>query len=552
MIGVIADASEHDVVSEFFELFKTPWEFFRPDRTYEVVLCAGNCPLDATAKLLIVYAGKKTESDEKQRVRLSREYQTPRFLTSNSDRVPIYGSTVTFANEADALLKDEASQECAGYVYEIDGFSRARIGYDLFSEVRSLLTVGQPPANANIPTLEVHIALLRHIITGCNIPLVEIPPVPEGFNFIACLTHDVDHPSIRQHKWDHTMFGFLYRATVGSLQKFVCGRSSLHDLLANWVATLKLPLVYLGFAKDFWREFADRYQLLEQEVRSTFFILPFKNRPGKNSRGSAPPFRASGYGADDIGDIIHKLTSSGQEVGLHGIDAWIDSSAGREELKEIQRLTGISSTGVRMHWLYYDQNSPSTLEQAGAAYDSTFGYNETVGYRAGTTQVFKPLATDHLMELPLHVMDTALFYPSRLEMSPKQASALLTQMQDKVVRFGGVLTVNWHDRSVVPERLWDAPYRHLLATLKSRGTWFATAGETVSWFQMRRSAIFEIDATGETTVRVKAPASRTQNFPALRLRTHAQSVPAVNGCHSSSNYFDVVVGERFKVGASPE
>ena len=46
---------------------------------------------------------------------------------------------------------------------------------------------------------------------------------------------------------------------------------------------------------------------------------------------------------------------------------------------------------MRMHWLYYDQQSPGVLEKAGAVYDSTIGYNETVGYRAGTTQAYKPL-----------------------------------------------------------------------------------------------------------------------------------------------------------------
>ncbi len=103
--------------------------------------------------------------------------------------------------------------------------------------------------------------------------------------------------------------------------------------------------------------------------------------------------------------------AAGCEVGLHGIDAWLDSSKGREELEEIRSLTGNSEIGVRMHWLYYDQQSPVALEKAGAAYDSTIGYNETVGYRAGTTQVYKPLEANRLLELPLHVMDTALFYP---------------------------------------------------------------------------------------------------------------------------------------------
>ena len=83
------------------------------------------------------------------------------------------------------------------YQRESRGRDVARIGYDLFAEIRTLLTVGQPAAYASIPTLDLHIALLRDLIVASGAPLVEIPPVPEGYRFIACLTHDVDHPSIR-------------------------------------------------------------------------------------------------------------------------------------------------------------------------------------------------------------------------------------------------------------------------------------------------------------------------------------------------------------------
>ena len=41
-----------------------------------------------------------------------------------------------------------------------------------------------------------------------------------------------------------------------------------------------------------------------------------------------------------------------------------------------------------MHWLYFGDDSPKTLEAAGFDYDSTCGYNDAVGYRAGTSQVF--------------------------------------------------------------------------------------------------------------------------------------------------------------------
>ncbi len=56
MIGVLADPSENDVVCEFFELFKTPWEFYRSDRKYDVVLCSGKKTFSGPAKLVVSYA----------------------------------------------------------------------------------------------------------------------------------------------------------------------------------------------------------------------------------------------------------------------------------------------------------------------------------------------------------------------------------------------------------------------------------------------------------------------------------------------------------------
>src|SRR6185369_9345033 len=86
------------------------------------------------------------------------------------------------------------------------------VGYKLFDEVRFLLTRGQPTKNASIPTLELHIALLRDLITRAGHPFVEIPAVPAGYNFIGCLSHDIDHPVLRNHRFDHTMSGYLLRA----------------------------------------------------------------------------------------------------------------------------------------------------------------------------------------------------------------------------------------------------------------------------------------------------------------------------------------------------
>ena len=74
-----------------------------------------------------------------------------------------------------------------------------------------------------------------------------------------------------------------------------------------------------------------------------------------------------------------------------------------------------------MHWLCFDAQSYRRLDEAGYDYDATCGFNDAVGFKAGTTQVFRPLDAERLLELPLHVQDTALFYTGRLHMSQRAA-----------------------------------------------------------------------------------------------------------------------------------
>jgi len=384
------------------------------------------------------------------------------------------------------------------------------------------------------------------LITGCGVPLLEIPPVPVGYRFIACLTHDIDHPSIRQHGWDRTTLGFLRRAALGSAYNLLCGRLGIQDALRNWVAVLKLPFVQLGLANDFWLDFPDRYLDADQGFRSTYFVIPFKDRPGKNVGRPRASFRAARYGARDIAGTMQKLLAAGCEVGLHGIDAWVDEVNGCEELQEIRRLTLAPEIGARMHWLCFDRRSPSVIERAGAAYDSTVGYNETVGYRAGTTQAYKPLGADRLLELPLHVMDTAMFYPAYLGLSPAQAETLLQEMTDKVSRFGGCLTINWHDRSLAPERLWGRIYRDLLQDLERRDAWLGPAGKIVAWFRKRRSAVFEFDATHPFAVSTRVDTKHNEGLPGLRLRIHNPRRPGEAGAMRTAHYVDAVVDETLE------
>lgn len=549
MIAVLADEAHHPVVSEFFELFKTPWEFCRGDSQHDVLICANAQFRSSTAKLVLIYGSEQQTFDRENGVETLSQCSTT-VLSYKGDRIPIYGNCLTFRGKGGHALVDEFTHEPAAVGLASEGQMVVRVGFDLFGEVRHLLTRGQPIAHARLPALELHIALLRDLILSCSIPLVEIPPVPAGYNFIACLTHDVDHVGIRNHKCDHTMFGFLYRAVIGSLVDFCRGRRSVRHLAANWMAAFSLPFVYLGLARDFWIQF-DRYLEIEKGFTSTFFVIPRKGDPGQKAEGAAPSMRAARYDIAEIAGELQRLISAGHEIGLHGIDAWRDASAGRAELEAIRHITGTADVGVRMHWLFFDDQSAVTLEKAGFSYDSTVGYNETVGYRAGTSQAYKPLTVKRMLELPMHIMDTALLFPAHMNLSPRQAGTVVKPLLENASRFGGVLTVNWHDRSIAPERLWDEVYVELLDDLKSRNAWFSTAAQAVSWFRKRRSAVIETVTLADKAVRVRVSLDEgNDDLPGLRVRVHtapAQSILVSEQAGSDDQFTEITFnrsGER--------
>lgn len=516
---------EQRAAREFFELCRVPWEFFRPERRYEVVVCTSSIP-DDNHNLKVVFSSTAPGNDT---TTASTSEGQDRLISHAGRSFPIYGKLVTFPGGDSALVTETSTGKPVIQTGRQNEVRVIQVGYNLFDEVGTLLSTGQPARHAAAPTLELHIRLLRDLILRAGIPVVEIPPVPAGHAFVACLTHDVDHPVLKNHLGDHTMLGFLFRATIGSLVKTCQGRLSLRKLAKNWAAALRLPFVHLGLAEDFWRDF-NRFQEIESGAPSTFFVIPERNNPGRTRTGSAPAQRASSYEIDELSPVLRKIVQGGGEVAVHGLDSWLDEPAGRRERQRLSGVPGANDAGIRMHWLYFDQASPLALERAGFAYDSTVGYNETIGYRAGTTQVYRPLDTVSLLELPLHIMDTALFYPDYLNLGEKEAHRRIAPMLDDAASLGGVVTLNWHDRSIAPERLWGDFYREVVDDVRRRGAWFATAAQTVAWFRLRRSATIEAVREGSQGLRVRAQLTELDSdLPHLRIRVHKPHLPPTHG-----------------------
>lgn len=519
MITVAARPSDLEVVREFFELFKTPWQPHPGQQPASVLLCNGVQIPETDASVVVVYGAAELAEDRALGLR-GAAAGSGWSLQHRSGALPIYGSGRCLEGVGEAMLKDSTGQAGAVVVDKARPRVTIRVGYDLFGEVRHLLTVGQPEGHALSPTLETHIAVLREAILNHGVPLVEVPPVPLGHPFIVCLTHDVDHPRLRDHCCDHTMFGFMHRAILGSLSNRVRGRLRWSQVWTNWLAVARTPLVHLGMARDFWQTF-DRYKDLEHGLGSTFFFIPFRGEPGIDPQGKRREKRAAQYDVGELEPTLRSLLEAGHEIGVHGLEAWRDADRGVAERQRIEQLSGCPESGIRMHWLYFSPEAPAKLEAAGYSYDSTIGYNGAVGFRPGTAQVYQPLGLARLLELPMQIMDTALFYPAHLDLSPSEARQRVAAVIDQVRAFGGALTVNWHDRSLAPERLWDRFYVDLLEQLKGERPWFSSAANAVRWFRARRSVTFEsvrLEA-GPPTIRVRLPALPA-TVPKLRLRVY--------------------------------
>jgi hypothetical protein len=531
-IGVAASDTDLETAEEFFELFKTPWEPAVPGRRYGAILSGDGHSVDGLNAAVLLQYGCSPHLDGDETPGRSATYlDGPVEVEWGGESFPIFGRLAVFDHgRGAATLSSQAKP--VDYCLDLDGRKVWRIGYDLFAETRHLLSRGQPARFAQTPTLEFHIAVVRHVLQEAAVPFIEVQPRPAGYEFTCCLTHDLDFFGIRRHTFDRTLVGFVSRAAVGTAVDCLRGRRPVADVFRNWKALCFLPFVRLGLLPDFWSPVQD-YLAGDGGRRSTFFVIPFKRHPGIGPDETVNATRAVAYEAREVRDELNRAAARGNEVALHGIDAWRDADRGRAELAQVAESGGTREAGVRMHWLYFAEQSPQTLEAAGFDYDSTWGYNEAIGFRPGTAQAFRLPRTRSLMELPLVIMDSALFFRDRMHLTAEQALHLCRGIVAHVRRFGGTLVINWHDRSLVPERLWDRSYRALLSEVEHENrVWFATAGDAVAWFRWRRSIKFAVDAAGRVDV---TSAARDSGLPAACIRIH-QPEPDGGSCVREISY----------------
>ena len=129
--------------------------------------------------------------------------------------------------------------------------------------------------------------------------------------------------------------------------------------------------------------------------------------------------------------LVETLLEAKAEVGLHGsYSAAADARRIADEKERLERLSG-PVQGQRYHYLRIDPHrNLGSLEAAGFAYDSSLGFGDAVGFRAGIAHPFRPWdfereAPHDLIEVPLAAMDVTLSAERYLNLSVDEAGARL-------------------------------------------------------------------------------------------------------------------------------
>jgi len=120
LIGVISKTSEEEIVREFFQLFKVPWEFYSSNRSYDVVLSTRNEIPELTPRLLVIYSSETGSFDSQKGIGLGSRYRDL-ILERDDLEFPIYGNILTFDRLCESLIRVRGMSGAAAIEIEDSG-----------------------------------------------------------------------------------------------------------------------------------------------------------------------------------------------------------------------------------------------------------------------------------------------------------------------------------------------------------------------------------------------------------------------------------------------
>jgi hypothetical protein len=258
---------------------------------------------------------------------------------------------------------------------------------------------------------------LRHLLPAWQ---------PEKRELRAVVSHDMDHIGVP----------FSLGQTVGHLVRRRSPAAAACDFLAVPFGTGQ-P-VYLRCAQ----------QLAEMELaRGLDCEFYWKSCPPGPFDSGYYPFHPKAR------KVISWLQERGIRNGVHpSYETFMNPDRLRLEVDQLTKLLGPGALGGRQHYLRWAHDTWLHWEKCGLVYDSTIGYSDEGGFRAGTCIPYRPWLFSenreaNLLEIPLVLMDQVL-----LPQSEQHSLGFVSQLVNRCCRVGGVFTLLWHNSNFVTPR----------------------------------------------------------------------------------------------------
>ncbi len=233
------------------------------------------------------------------------------------------------------------------------------------------------------------------VSTKSGIPYIEVPPRPVGYNFVCCLTHDIDF--FRLVATMATARSRVHlRGTIGTFLDVLRGMRPVGEAIRNWLAVLTAPLVFIGLAPDPVESVSTTTPASTSREAPPSFVVPFKRPTRYRPRWPINPARGVPYGVDDIRETSHQ----------HPCTRYRNCLARHRCLaRRIRWRRGAASTHLS-HWRARrpasgctGSTSPTPRRERSKTPDSTTtrrGDTTTPSaYRAGTLQAFRLAGGQH-------------------------------------------------------------------------------------------------------------------------------------------------------------
>ncbi len=162
----------------------------------------------------------------------------------------------------------------------------------------------------------------------------------------------------------------------------------------------------------------------------------------------------------EIKELISNISNRGHQIGLH--PSYESSSIPGQISKEFESLKKVTSElGIeqniwknRNHFLRWNTDCLSELENAGIDVDQTLGFSGSPGFRCGTSRSFYPFnyktnKRSKVISEPLLVMEVSLFDEIYLGLEDNLPEAwnIVEAIKSECKKFGGNFTVLWHNNN---------------------------------------------------------------------------------------------------------